>query len=656
MKKTFFKYISVGLFFAGAYVLADSATGRAVCNRVDNGYCFHQSRVGELKTEGLRSLLRTMENPDDPVMSLALDDHRNEVQKLLDNRMFAFGSRLKDATKSGFSSDVAIKPALVKHVQTSHEALLSKLMMVRQAKFTVDLTYYIFRTDETGYALLNELKEAIRRGVSVRVMVDSLGSINPKAITHPELKTLVDFAKDNAGYMKDKFGRVTAEKARMEVVVFRSVNPLQLAWNLARKTGRTLFNQLQKQFSFLPKEDLETVYVNPNRRSHDKILIADQNFPELAIAIIGGRNIANDYYRLPTPDVSTFEDLEVIVKNHPGSLKTQKGAITTDIADLFEVLYFHSGNRSIGENLVTPLMNFKKHYAKMESYSIVIDKATQEDQKRLGEDFSSANFGVKYLNEGFAPAQVDLLFTFDNVLRSRLDVNATLKPEDVKQGARTYNQNQIGSQIEAYMAREDKHIFIVSPYLWLSPEQILKFKVWLSRNPERKLTIITNSMVTTDNLLAQTLVDATIGPQLVLDLSYTLPNGKRGSYNADQIEVYEYGRLDAVELGGHGHYGKMHAKGVYLENQKAAFVTTYNADPRSQYLNSELGLVIFSEQHSANVKAQMEAWIKNSHRWNSEEYHAIRRHEKLGKTKREASANVMKMYEAMVKLGLVWLI
>lgn len=649
MKKSFLKYLLVVVTFgASLFAIADDNLIKRTCDAADAGFCFFPPRVEFSQKEGVRIRLQNRLNRSKPVA----EDKRAELQKYLDSRLFNTWYTYKDSTGAGFRADLSSKNALVKHVSTAHEAFLAKLMMIRQAKFTIDLTYYIFRNDETGYALLNELKEAIRRGVSVRLMIDSLGSFNPGSLTHPELKALVHFAKTNAGFMKDRFGKVTTQKARVEVLAFRSVNPIQLSWGALRKSFRTMANM----FPFLGDDKhLETIYINPNRRSHDKILIIDQNFPQLSVAIIGGRNIANDYYRLPTDDVSTFEDLEVVVKNDLGQINAgQKGAITADVADLYDLLYFHSGNRVISENTVSKMMDFDKHFAKMDKYSKVIDSATREDQRRLGEDFSSLDFGKKYLNEGFNSGKVDLLYTFDNVLRSRVD--APLDPSKVKEGAATYNSNHINKQIEAYMASEDKHIWIVSPYLWLAEDQILKLKRWIGMKPYRKLTIVTNSMVTTDNLLAQTLVDATIGPKFVLDRSYRDFDGQLRSYGPEQIEMYEFGRIDSKELGGAVEYGKMHAKGLFLEEKAAAFVTTYNADPRSQYLNSELGLFISSESHSAEVKAQLESWISRSHRWGSEEYHAIRRHPALPRVKREAAANVDQMYRTMLKLGIIWLI
>lgn len=580
-------------------------------------------------------------------------DARTETQKLLETRQFKSWFDFRNRNQDYFKSDIALKPALVKHVSTHQEGLLAKLMMIRQAQFTVDLTYYIFKDDESGYALLNELKEALRRGVSVRFMIDSLGSINIKSPTHPELKALIDFARKNAGYMKNRKGQITNTKAQVEIVSFRSINPVQLVQGVARKLFRESVNTA---FRFMGKADrVETVYINPNRRSHDKILITDQNFPELSIAIIGGRNISNNYYGIPKVDDSTYSDLEVIVKNDPQYVKDMNdNSITTNIADLYEQLYFHSGNRVINAGILRTLLGFNGQYKKMEEAALMINKSTEETQKLLGEDATKSNYGVRYLNEGFHSGAVDLTFTIDNVLRSidRHKLDPLIQNQDKK-----FNINNISIQFEKYLAAEESHIILVSPYLWLSPQQVAKFKVWLGRDPKRKLTIITNSILTSDNLMAQTLVDAVLGPQLILDRSFIDPrDNKTYSYNEDQIKIFEYGKIDSTELGGTRPYGKLHAKGIYLESQNASAVTTFNADPRSQYLNSETGIVQFSRGHSLQVKNFFDELIRDSHEWGSEEYEAIREHEKLGTTKRKAAQHVNFIHKVFVKLKLDWLI
>ena len=308
-----------------------------------------------------------------------------DIQALVKSRMFTTWFKGTATDLKQLRTDLDLKPALVKHVQNPQDGFLAKVMMIRQAKHTIDLTYYIFTPDRTGYAILSELKDAIKRGVSVRIMIDSLGSLNPKALTHPELKALVAYADKNAGYMVDQNGNSTNQKASVQAIVFRSVNPLQLATGAVRKVAREIY---KKFLSLSGKEaTVETVFINPNRRSHDKILITDQNFPRISVAIIGGRNISDHYYGIPEVDASTFKDLEVIVKNDPDFLNISgdQAGITTNIGELYNQLFFHSANRLINVSYLRKLLGFDSQFAKMENAAADSEKLTEKFVVALNE-------------------------------------------------------------------------------------------------------------------------------------------------------------------------------------------------------------------------------------------------------------------------------
>ncbi|MBP9690390.1 MAG: hypothetical protein KBE91_12305, partial [Bacteroidia bacterium] len=50
------------------------------------------------------------------------------------------------------------------------------LKLIREAKYVLHLQFYIFDLDKTGLLVLEELKLAVKRGVSVFVVVDAFGS------------------------------------------------------------------------------------------------------------------------------------------------------------------------------------------------------------------------------------------------------------------------------------------------------------------------------------------------------------------------------------------------------------------------------------------------------------------------------------------------
>jgi cardiolipin synthase len=61
-------------------------------------------------------------------------------------------------------------------VTDGHDAYRQVLRMVDEARSTIHITTYILGWDDTGRTLLNRLAERAREGVSVRLLIDDLGS------------------------------------------------------------------------------------------------------------------------------------------------------------------------------------------------------------------------------------------------------------------------------------------------------------------------------------------------------------------------------------------------------------------------------------------------------------------------------------------------
>src|SRR5688572_28153511 len=55
-------------------------------------------------------------------------------------------------------------------------ALQARIDLIRRAKSTIEVEYFIFKTDVSGKIIARELVEASKRGVKVRILVDKLGA------------------------------------------------------------------------------------------------------------------------------------------------------------------------------------------------------------------------------------------------------------------------------------------------------------------------------------------------------------------------------------------------------------------------------------------------------------------------------------------------
>ncbi|MFW2438605.1 MAG: phospholipase D-like domain-containing protein, partial [Arenicellales bacterium] len=106
--------------------------------------------------------------------------------------------------------EVPINNARTKIIGPSYEdaldSLAAKIWMIENARYTVDLVYYIFKRDTASYAILGALCNAVKRGVDIRIMVDSIGSMHP---THNELRALESCTLE-AGFTLDENGQPTA--------------------------------------------------------------------------------------------------------------------------------------------------------------------------------------------------------------------------------------------------------------------------------------------------------------------------------------------------------------------------------------------------------------------------------------------------------------
>lgn len=131
------------------------------------------------------------------------------------------------------------------------EAAQARVDLINRAQKSITAQYFIYADDETSLVSLALLREAARRGVKVRIIVDAFFNGIPKALRHHFLQEGIEI---------------------MEYHPFRIT---KLKWL--------------------------------TRRMHDKVLIVDEE--EM---ITGGRNISNDYYDLPGP--YAYRDRDVYVK------------------------------------------------------------------------------------------------------------------------------------------------------------------------------------------------------------------------------------------------------------------------------------------------------------------------------------------------------
>jgi putative cardiolipin synthase len=131
------------------------------------------------------------------------------------------------------------------------DGLVARAQIIDAAELTLDLQYYIFRNDKTGRLVADALLRAADRGVRVRVLIDE-----GERVAGDEQIELLD------------------AHPKIEVRLF---NPFAYRGNA--KTLRSLEFMLNAR--------------RLDYRMHNKLLVVDN-----AAAIIGGRNIGDEYFQV----------------------------------------------------------------------------------------------------------------------------------------------------------------------------------------------------------------------------------------------------------------------------------------------------------------------------------------------------------------------
>lgn len=476
------------------------------------------------------------------------------------------------------------------------EGYLAKIMMIRNAKQTIDLSYYIFKDEESASALLHELRMAVKRKVKVRILIDSFGSLSESPF-YNDIKALVALRGKE---LLDRNGHPTGERASPEAVLF---NPV---FNIRAHVA----NWFRKIHNLMASEDkkLPIGTFTINGRLHDKILLVDSFLPNDSIAIIGGRNMEDVNYGIIENEIPTNVDAEVMIK---GFSQKKESAIQNILEDHYNKIYFYLANKNFNDflfktNKKTARDEFKKARAASGKLFIndnaILKNSLREMEK---EDF---------LNSNFEESLISILDEIQNL--SRTEVNGSTHNLFGKK-----NGNSLLAKILNQVKKAKKTIVFISPYFWIPDEEVNILVDWAAADPSRKIKFFTNSILTSNKLVAQAMVDHTIENNIIKKI--------KGTDVEKQFEIYSYGLVDDVKLGGNKKYGLLHTKAVIIDDINI-ILSTSNLDPISRYNNSEVGVMIDNLRPDSKNIINMKNYIinleKKSTIWGGVEWNEIKNH------------------------------
>ncbi|MET0068244.1 MAG: phospholipase D family protein [Candidatus Thiodiazotropha sp.] len=306
---------------------------------------------------------------------------------------------------------------------------------------------------------------------------------------------------------------------------------------------------------------LITDFRDSNQRMHDKLVLYDAS-----IAITGGRNMADEYYDYDHE--YNFRDRDALVA----------GAVIPDIQASFEAFW----SSSLSVPLETLLEDERQSVTGNQIQAYV---AWLHEYARNPDNFApEVRHAITHMSE-----------RIDEILTGMRWVDARYVHDIPGKNLETQRLDGGGQTTDSLidLLRQARHqILIESPYLVVPEPGFDFFAERLAAGV--KIAIVTNSLASTDNLQAYS--GYLKQKQRLLDLGIQIYEFKpRPGVARQLIDRYEQqGRTPPIFA--------LHAKSLVVDDQ-LTYIGTFNLDPRSANLNTEVGLVIQDQWIARQVSA-----------------------------------------------------
>lgn len=379
------------------------------------------------------------------------------------------------------------------------DALAMRALLARQAESSLDVQYYIWQTDVTGWILLDELRAAADRGVRVRLLLDDNGipgldEVLAALDAHPQIEVRI-------------FNPFT----------FRRPKLLSYAFDFGRL----------------------------NRRMHNKSMTADG-----VATILGGRNIGDIYFAYG--EGGTYFDLDVLAT----------GQIAADVAADFD-RYWASESAYPADLILGPPGNGAETLA------------------RAAEDARCSVLGSEYLAAIASAPVLGQIMAGRDILEW---TEAVLVSDDPAKGlGRAGRDDLLLGRLSALVDGVEQRLDVISAYLIPGARGAAMFGDLAQAG--RQVRLVTNSLEATDVPLVHSAwmkyrADLVTQGVEVLEL------------RSRPVTVSEAGTRSLAQVLT-GSTTSLHAKTFAIDGRRV-FVGSFNLDPRSALLNTEMGVLIES--------------------------------------------------------------
>lgn len=379
------------------------------------------------------------------------------------------------------------------------DALGSRLALIEQAEQSIDAQYYIWHDDTSGMLLLDALQKAAARGVRVRLLLDDNGI--------PGLDQIMATLNAQPNFNIRLFNPSTVRQPKLAGYAFD--------------------------------------FFRMNRRMHNKSMIVDG-----AAAIIGGRNIGDEYFQIGE---QFYVDLDALAI----------GEIVPKTAAIFDE-YWNSASVFAFESIVDLPPD-------MPAFERRVQEVTTGNQAI--EDLVATRAST----ERFLSGEIQPEWTTVQVVA-----------DDPVKGTGQASEDQLMiTRLAEILGDVQNRLDLVSAYFVPGKKGTEYFSA-LARNG-KQVNILTNALDTTDVLMVH--AGYTKYRRELLEAGADLFELKlRGEQAVSDKQIKPFGLSGA----------SLHAK-TFAVDQNRIFIGSFNFDPRSALLNCEMGFLIDSESMAQRV-------------------------------------------------------
>ncbi|MFY7865370.1 phospholipase D-like domain-containing protein [Roseateles sp.] len=404
------------------------------------------------------------------------------------------------------------------------EGLKWRLALLDQASHSIDLQYYVWFADTSGQLLMARVIAAADRGVKVRLLVDDLSTM---------LRNM------SALELRDEMLAAVDSHPHIQIRTFN-------AWHQRHWLGR--ITEGASDFSRI------------NRRMHNKQMVVDNR-----VAIIGGRNIGDEYFGLN--EEFNFHDLDVL---GVGPVARQASAVfdrywNSDWVQAIPQRAAGDGNKPLLSTLVD-LPAAMAHQAALQALL----------SRRHSEHAEQQAFGAS-LTPGLSAVHTD----------------SPSRAEGV--------QNHMPGAFRTLMRSAQREVLITNAYIIPDAHFMQDLAELQSRGV--RVRLLTNSLASHDVPAVNAHYEDWRAP--ILRTGAALHE-----LRPDPAIKAEHVDTDPIRSG----FAGLHTKAMVIDRSRS-FIGSMNLDPRSEIINSEMGVIIDSPALATSLALRMERDMSSANSW-----------------------------------------